>query len=64
MSNGALLELLLGLVGFVAGVWLYRKRTEHDSDGPRRYGSQGGTFLILVGLLLIAHALGKLGAVW
>jgi hypothetical protein len=62
MSTGALLELLLGIATFVAGVWLYRKRIRKDPDGPRRYGSQSGTFVIVISLILIVDALTRAGA--
>jgi LPXTG-motif cell wall-anchored protein len=57
------LQLILGILVLIAGMWLYRKRRT-DADGPRRYGSQAGTFVILIGLLLALYALGRMGAVW
>lgn len=61
MSTGALLELLLGIATFVAGVWLYRKRIRKDPDGPRRYGSQAGTFVIVIAAIIIVDALTRQG---
>lgn len=62
MSTGAILELLLGVATFGAGVWLYMKRVRKDPDGPRRYGSQSGTFVIVVALIIIVDALTRAGA--
>ena len=64
MNTGALLQLLAGLGVLAAGVWLYRKRVHNDPDGPRRYGSQAGTFVIVIGLLLALYAFGRMGMVW
>ena len=57
------LQLILGIVVLVAGVLLYRKRRT-DPDGPHRYGSQAGTFVIVIALFLILYALGRMGIVW
>ena len=62
MSNGALLELLAGIAIFAGGVWLYAKRIRKDPDGPRRYGSQSGTFVIVIALIVIVDALTRGGA--
>ena len=60
MTTGAILQLLAGLGVLAAGIWLYRKRGREDA----RQGSQAGTFLIVIGLLLALYALGRMGMVW
>lgn len=58
------LQLIVGVAILAAGVWLYRKRIHDDPDGPRRHGSQSGTFVIIIGLLFALYALGRLGMAW
>jgi len=61
MTTAALLELAAGVALFGGGVWLYIRRTRTQPEGPSRYGSQSGTFLILVALILIVDAVTRHG---
>ena len=54
MTTPAILELLVALAMIGAGIWAYAKRSR---EGAKR-GSQGGVFLLLVGVLVAMHALG------
>ncbi|QIK79040.1 hypothetical protein G7077_09190 [Sphingomonas piscis] len=56
MTTPALLELLAGIVIFVAGLWLYRKRGREDG----RRGSQTAVLLFAVAAIMIIHATGLL----
>ena len=54
MTTGAMLELAAAIAMIAVGVWAYMKR---NREGAQR-GSQGGVFLLLVGVLVAMHALG------
>ena len=54
MTTGRIIELVVALVIFGVGIWLYRRRA---ADGAR-YGSQSAVLLFAIALIMIAHALG------
>ena len=56
MSTAAIIELAIAVAVLVAGLWLYRRR----SDASGQYGSQGAVLLFAVALILGIHALGGL----
>jgi hypothetical protein len=47
------LELIAGIVLFVAGIWLYRKRGKEDP----RHGSHTAILMFAVALIMIIHSL-------
>ena len=55
LSTGRLVELLLAVLLFGAGVFFYRRRDKSDS-----YGSQGAVILFVVAVIMAIHALGAL----
>ena len=54
MTTAQVIEVLAAAAIFVAGVWLYRRRS---ADGAK-YGSQGAVILFVVAVLLAIHGLG------
>lgn len=56
MTTQQIIELLLAVVLFAAGVWQYRRRAADGSS----YGSQGAVLLFAVAVLLAIHGLGLL----
>jgi hypothetical protein len=55
MTTGRSIELAAGVVLFVAGVVIYRRRDASDT-----YGSQGAVLLFVVAAIMAIHALGGL----
>jgi hypothetical protein len=56
MTTGRTIELIVAVAVIGASVWLYRSQRKAD----RGYGSQGGVLLLVVGAILLIHALGLL----
>jgi len=56
MSFDRPIELAIGVAILVASVWLYRANRKADHG----YGSQGGVLLLVVGAIVMIHALGLL----
>ena len=55
MTTIEVIELVAAAAIFVAGVWLYRRRT---ADEGAQYGSQGAVLLFVVAALFLIHGLG------
>ena len=56
MSTSEIIEVAIGALLFVAGIWLYRRRAPADGG----YGSQGAVLLFVIAALLLIHGLGLL----
>jgi hypothetical protein len=55
VTTQQIIELVLAVAIFAAGVWLYRRRH------PGGYGSQSAVLLFALAALLLIHGLGLLG---
>lgn len=56
MTAASMAELAVAIVLLGAGVVLYRRRAPNDGG----YGSQGAVILLVVGVIMVIHALGLL----
>ena len=54
MTTGRMIELVVAIAFLVASVWLYRSQRKADQG----YGSQGAVLLLVVGAIMVIHALG------
>jgi hypothetical protein len=57
MTNARLVELVLALVILAVSIWLYRRRDPSAGGG---YGNQGAVLLLVVGGIMLIHAIGLL----
>ena len=56
MTTHSIIELAVGAMFVIAGVWQYRRRGREDG----RYGSQSAVLLLVVGALALIHGSGLL----
>ena len=56
MTTTEIIEVAVGALLFVAGIWLYRRRAPADGG----YGSQGAVLLFVIAALLLIHGFGLL----
>jgi hypothetical protein len=56
LTIASTIELAVGAMFIVAGVWRYRRRGKEDG----RYGSQSAVLLLVVGALALIHGSGLL----
>ena len=56
MPVGTIIELAVGAMFMIAGVWQYRRRGKEDG----RYGSQSAVLLLVIGALALIHGSGLL----
>ncbi len=56
MTIASTIELAVGAMFIVAGVWQYRRRGKEDG----RYGSQSAVLLLVIGALALIHGSGLL----
>ena len=54
MTTGREIELVAAIASLGASVWVYRANRKVD----RGYGSQGAVLLLVVGAIMVVHALG------
>ena len=57
MSTPRLVELVVALAIVAVSVWLYRRRDPSAGGG---YGNQGAVLLLVVGGIMMIHAIGLL----
>jgi hypothetical protein len=57
MSMPRLVELVVALAILAASIWLYRRRDPSAGGG---YGNQGAVLLLVVGAIMLIHAIGLL----
>jgi hypothetical protein len=57
MTNARLVELVVALAILAASIWLYRRRDPSAGGG---YGNQGAVLLLVVGAIMLIHAIGLL----
>ena len=57
MSTPRLVELVVALAILAASIWLYRRRDPSAGGG---YGNQGAVLLLVVGGIMLIHAIGLL----
>ena len=57
MTNARLVELVVALAIVAVSVWLYRRRDPSAGGG---YGNQGAVLLLVVGAIMLIHAIGLL----
>ena len=57
MSTPRLVELVLALAILAVSIWLYRRRDPSAGGG---YGNQGAVLLLVVGGIMLIHAIGLL----
>lgn len=56
MTTGAVIEALVALALIGAGIWLYRRPSPADG----RKDTQGAVLLLIIGAIVLIHALGGL----
>jgi len=54
MTTGRTIELVAAIAIIGASVWAYRAQRKAD----RGYGSQGAVLMLVVGAIMVVHALG------
>ena len=57
MTNARLVELVVALAILAGSIWLYRRRDPSAGGG---YGNQGAVLLLVVGGIVLIHAIGLL----